>query len=101
MGPRAKLDDTALAELRRTLPEWQLVPERPALRRVFSFDDFSRAWGFMTRVALLAERLQHHPEWFNVYGRVEVTLTTHDAGGITTLDVELARAMDALADDRS
>jgi 4a-hydroxytetrahydrobiopterin dehydratase len=101
MGPRAKLDDAALAELRRTLPEWQLVPERPALRRVFLFEDFSRAWGFMTRVALLAESRQHHPEWFNVYGRVEVTLTTHDSGGITTLDVELARAMDALADDRS
>lgn len=97
MVSRAKLDDAALAAQRRSLPEWELVAERPALRRVFQFANFSAAWAFMARVALLAERAQHHPEWSNVYGRVDVTLTTHDAGGITALDIDFARSLDALA----
>ena len=65
--------------------------------KTFEFADFVAAFGFMTRVALVAERMNHHPEWFNVYRRVEVKLTTHDAGGITELDFELARVMEAAA----
>jgi 4a-hydroxytetrahydrobiopterin dehydratase len=95
MVSRSKLDEAALTAHRRSIPQWTLVVERPALRRVFEFANFSVAFAFMTRAALVAERMQHHPEWFNVYGRVEVTLTTHDAGGITLLDVEMAKAMAA------
>ena len=69
---------------------------RDAIERDFSFADFSAAWGFMARVALLAERQQHHPEWSNVWNRVHITLTTHDAGGLSAADVTLARAIDAL-----
>ena len=83
----------ALAEL----PGWSLVPGRDAITRAFKFDDFNAAFGFMTRVALLAERMNHHPEWSNVYSRVTVTLSTHDAGGLTGLDIALARALDAVA----
>jgi 4a-hydroxytetrahydrobiopterin dehydratase len=97
MASRSKLDEAALAEALRALPHWTLDAERPALRRRFDFGDFSTAWGFMTRLALLAERIDHHPEWFNVYGRVEIVLTTHDVGGISTLDVAFARAADAFA----
>lgn len=79
------------------LPGWQLDAQRAALRRQFVFADFVEAFGFMTRVALLAERMNHHPEWCNVYNRVDVVLTTHDAGGVTALDVDLALAMNALA----
>jgi 4a-hydroxytetrahydrobiopterin dehydratase len=83
----------ALAEL----AAWVEVPDRDAITRRFLFRDFSEAWGFMSRVALVAERMDHHPEWSNVYRTVEVTLTTHDAGGLTGKDVELARAMDRIA----
>ena len=76
------------------LPEWRLLPERDALHRSFRFADFSAAWGFMARVALLAEAQDHHPEWSNVYNRVEITLTTHDAGGLSARDVRLAKAID-------
>lgn len=76
------------------LPDWSGVEGRDAITRSFRFASFSAAFGWMTRVALAAERLDHHPEWFNVYNRVEVTLATHDAGGVTELDVELARIMD-------
>lgn len=79
------------------LPGWSCAPDRDAISRAFRFADFSAAWGFMSRVALLAEKLDHHPEWFNVYGRVDVLLTTHDAGGVTELDLTMARFMDALA----
>jgi 4a-hydroxytetrahydrobiopterin dehydratase len=73
------------------------VSGRDAIARKFTFGDFNEAFGFMTRAALVAERMDHHPEWFNVYRTVEVTLSTHDAGGVTELDVRLAEAMDRIA----
>ena len=73
------------------------VADRDAIEKSFQFANFNAAWGFMNQVALQAEKLDHHPEWFNVYNRVEVTLTTHDADGVTVLDIELAGYMDALA----
>lgn len=76
---------------------WQAVPGRDALRKVWKFRNFSQAWGFMSRVALEAERLNHHPEWRNVYNLVDVTLTTHDCNGLSTLDIKLAKAMDRMA----
>jgi 4a-hydroxytetrahydrobiopterin dehydratase len=92
----APLDAAARAELPTTLPLWHPVPGRDALLRRFRFRDFSQAWGFMARVALLAERQDHHPEWSNVWNRVEILLTTHDAGGLSARDVALAQAIDAL-----
>lgn len=77
-------------------PEWSLAREGKAITRSFAFRDFSEAWGFMNRVALLAEAQDHHPEWFNVYNRVEVTLTTHDAGGLSARDARMAAAIDGL-----
>ena len=79
------------------LPGWSAAPEKDAIVKTFRFADFNAAFGFMTRVALMAEKLDHHPEWFNVYNRVEVLLTTHDADGVTDLDVTLARFMDGVA----
>jgi 4a-hydroxytetrahydrobiopterin dehydratase len=78
------------------LPEWSLRADGLAIERTFLFKDFSEAFGFMARAALLAEVQDHHPEWFNVYNRVQVTLTTHDAGGLSQRDVKMATAMDAL-----
>ncbi len=89
-----RLDDRARAALAAELPAWQQDGE--TLKRSFRFKDFSEAWGFMNRVALLAEQQDHHPEWFNVYSRVEITLTTHDADGLSARDVRLAKAIDAL-----
>jgi len=80
------------------LPGWTAAEGRDAIRKTFRFKDFNAAFGWMTRVALAAEKLDHHPEWFNVYNRVEVVLATHDAEGVTELDVELARFMDAAAE---
>ena len=80
-----------------SLPDWRAAEGRDALTRTFRFADFNAAFGFMTRVALIAEKLDHHPEWSNVYGRVEVLLTTHDAGGVTALDLRLAQFMDEVA----
>lgn len=80
------------------LPGWTLDPARPALQRSFRFDDFAQAFGFMSQMALVSERMNHHPEWFNVYNRVEVTLTTHDTGGISALDLEWARRANAASD---
>ena len=91
-----KLDDAARAALAAELPEWRMVEGRDAITRSFRFKDFSAAWGFMARVALLAEAQDHHPEWFNVYNRVDITLSTHDAGGLSARDVKLAKALDAL-----
>ena len=77
-------------------PGWVYVPDRDAIHKSFKFKDFSEAFGFMTRVAFVAEKMDHHPEWANIYNKVEVTLTTHDAGGVTQKDLTLAKAMDAL-----
>ena len=85
---------TALAKL----AGWSEVKDRDAISRTFTLRGFNEAFGFMTRAALVAEKLDHHPEWFNVYDKVEVTLATHDAGGVTERDIELAAAMDRLAD---
>jgi 4a-hydroxytetrahydrobiopterin dehydratase len=81
------------------LPGWSEVKGRDAITKKFVFADFNQAFGFMVRAALVAEKMDHHPEWFNVYKTVEVTLSTHDAGGVTELDVKLAQAMDKLAGD--
>lgn len=81
----------------RDLAGWQMCDEREAIKKTFRFRDFSEAFGFMTRVALAAERLNHHPEWFNVYRTVDVTLSTHDVGGLSHLDLELAAEMDRIA----
>lgn len=79
------------------LKGWAEVEGRDAISRTFTFRDFNEAFGFMTRAALVAEKNDHHPEWFNVYKTVDVTLSTHDAGGVTEKDIALAKAMDALA----
>jgi 4a-hydroxytetrahydrobiopterin dehydratase len=76
---------------------WSEVTGRDAIARKFVFKDFNQAFGFMTRAALVAEKMDHHPEWFNVYKTVEVTLSTHDAGGVTELDIKLAETMDKIA----
>lgn len=87
-----------LTEILKELPRWSSAPgDRPAITRSLAFADFNTAFGFMTRVALLAEKVDHHPEWSNVYNRVEVLLTTHDAGGVTELDVKMARFIDEAA----
>jgi 4a-hydroxytetrahydrobiopterin dehydratase len=80
------------------LPGWTVAPGRDAIVKTFRFPDFSAAFAFMTRTALRAEQLDHHPEWFNVYNRVDVLLATHDADGVTELDVTLATFMDGIAD---
>jgi len=84
-----------IQELADSLPAWSLVDGR--LQRQFTFVDFSEAFGFMTRVALVAEQLNHHPDWSNVWNRVSIALTTHDLGGLSNLDLELARRINALA----
>jgi 4a-hydroxytetrahydrobiopterin dehydratase len=84
--------DAALARL----PEWSLRADGLAIERKLAFADFGEAFGFMARVAIAADKADHHPEWFNVYNRVEITLTTHDAGGLSVRDVKLAEAIDAM-----
>ncbi len=84
--------EAALAEL----DGWEFDRAGDAIRKVFKFGDFSAAWGFMNRVALIAEKTDHHPEWFNVYNKVDITLTTHDAGGLSQRDLKMARAIEAL-----
>ena len=90
-----KLSGTARADALSTLVGWTEVDGSDAIKKIFQFADFNEAFGFMTRVALMAEKLDHHPEWFNVYNRVEVTLSTHDAGGVTEKDTKLAAFMDS------
>lgn len=91
LSPEAR--KTALAGLQG----WAEAKDRDAISKTFTFRDFNEAFGFMTRVALVAEKMDHHPEWFNVYKTVKVTLSTHDAGGVTELDVKLAQAMEKMA----
>jgi 4a-hydroxytetrahydrobiopterin dehydratase len=79
------------------LTGWSAAKDRDAIVKTYKFDDFNAAFGWMTRIALAAAQLDHHPEWFNVYSRVEVLLATHDAGGVTELDVRLAKLMDEAA----
>ncbi len=92
-----KLDPAQRKSALKDLPKWHEVSGRDAIARKFEFKNFSEAFAFMTRVALLAEKMDHHPEWFNVYNRVEVTLSTHDAGGVTEKDIALAKAMESYA----
>jgi 4a-hydroxytetrahydrobiopterin dehydratase len=92
-----KLTATTRASALQELSGWSDVTGRDAIAKTFSFKDFNEAFGFMARVALVAEKHDHHPEWRNVYKTVEVVLTTHDAGGVTALDVDLARAMNSIA----
>ena len=97
--PRAvRLEGAARSAVLEGLAEagWRVVEGRDAIARSLRFADFSAAFGFMTRVALLAERMDHHPEWSNVYGRVEIVLTTHSVGGLSERDAAMARAIDAL-----
>lgn len=90
----AKLSDEARAAFFRDFPGWSPVDGREAAHRTFKFEDFNAAFGFMTRVAIAADKADHHPEWSNVYNTVEITLTTHDAGGLSSRDVALAEFID-------
>ena len=92
-----KLEGAARAHALDALQDWSEVDGRDAIQKTFKFKDFNQAFGFMTRIALEAEKADHHPEWFNVYNRVDVTLATHDAGGVTEKDIALASKMDAAA----
>ena len=92
-----KLTGEARKSALARLNGWSEVAGRDAITKKFAFKDFNQAFGFMTRAALVAEKMDHHPEWFNVYKTVEVTLSTHDAGGLTELDAKLAEAMDKIA----
>jgi 4a-hydroxytetrahydrobiopterin dehydratase len=98
------VSDKLTGEARRTalreLHGWTEVEDRDAIRKTFHFADFNEAFGFMTRVAIMAEKLNHHPEWFNVYNRVEVILTSHDVEGLTKRDATLAHAIDEIAPPR-
>ena len=87
-----------VAETLKGLPLWSVAEDpRPAIARTLKFKDFNTAFGFMTRVALMADKMDHHPEWSNVYNRVSIVLTTHDAGGVTELDIKMARFIDEAA----
>lgn len=92
-----KLDPVARAAALASLTGWSEVAGRDAISKRFSFADFNAAFAWMTRVAMLAEKMDHHPEWSNVYRHVDVTLSTHDAGGLSELDVAMAKAMDGFA----
>ena len=93
----AKLTAAARTAALRKLPQWKLNEAGTAISRTYTFADFSEAFGFMTRAALFAESLNHHPDWSNSYKKVSVTLSTHEAGGLSKLDLTLAAAMDAIA----
>ena len=84
----------------KQLSGWKAAQGRDAIEKAYKFDDFNQAFGWMSRIALAAEKLDHHPEWFNVYSRVEVLLATHDADGVTDLDVQLAKIMDKAAGEK-
>ncbi len=96
MNRPVKLSDTDIKTAVDTLSGWKVI--KNSLHRDFEFKDFVEAWGFMSRAALIAQSMDHHPEWFNVYNKVRVDLSTHDANGITSLDIELAKKMNLLID---
>ena len=91
-----KLEGTERSNALASLIGWDELKDRNAITKNYQLADFNAAFGFMSRVAIKAEKMDHHPEWFNVYNRVEVTLSTHDAGGVTQLDIELAKFMDEI-----
>ena len=95
-----KLVGTARQAALHEIHGWAEVEDRDAIRKSYHFGDFSEAWGFMSRIALLAEKMDHHPELFNVYNRVEVILSTHDAGGLSERDIRLAQRIDEIAPER-
>lgn len=97
MARPVRFTDAERAAALASLPGWEMVSGRDAIRKRLRFSGFGEAFAFMTRVALLAEKMDHHPEWSNVYDRVEIVLSTHDAGGLTSLDIALAKAIDACA----
>ena len=90
------MSDDARAAALTTLDDWRMVTGRDALEKSFQFADFNEAWGFMNRIAMQAEKLDHHPEWRNVYGTVEITLSTHDCDGVSERDIALATFIDRL-----
>jgi 4a-hydroxytetrahydrobiopterin dehydratase len=92
-----KLDPAARAAFLREFPFWREVPGRDAIARSLQFADFAEAFAFMTRVALLAEKMEHHPEWTNVYAKLDIVLSTHEADGVTEKDIAMARAIEELA----
>lgn len=91
------ITDEERAAVLESLPDWTYDPVRRGIARTFRFTDFTTAWGFMSQIALAAERADHHPEWSNVYNRVDILLTSHDAGGLTARDIALAKVIDAAA----
>jgi len=93
----ATLDNAERTAALKQIPDWKLAEEGDAISRQFKFRNFNQAFGFMTQVALQAEKMDHHPEWFNVYSTLDVRLTTHDTGGLTELDIKLAKFMDKAA----
>ena len=96
-----KLSGEARKAALQALSQWAPVEGRDAIQRSFKFRNFSEAWGFMNRVALLAEKQDHHPEWFNVYNRVEIVLSTHECGGLSERDIRLAKSIDRLVGDQA
>ena len=94
-----KLTDTEISKALSELTGWSRSEDRDAISRSFKFKDFNEAFGFMSRAALMAEKMDHHPEWFNVYNKIEVTLATHDLDGLSELDIKLAGFMNKLAGD--
>jgi len=95
--PRTKATDAEITASMAALPGWTKAAARPAITRSFKWADFNEAWGFMTRVALIAEQMNHHPEWTNVWNKVDITLSTHDVDGLSDLDFKLAAAIDKVA----
>ena len=92
-----KLAGKARTQALSSIKSWKKVRGRDAIQKSFRFADFNEAWGFMTRVAMAAEKADHHPEWYNVYNKVEIVLSTHDAGGLSDKDVALAKVIDSIA----
>ena len=95
-----RLSQAERAAALQTLTNWQITPDRDAITKPFTFANFNAAFGFMTRLAMVAEKLNHHPEWSNIYKTVTITLTTHDAAGLTARDIEFAKLADQFAQRR-